>query len=39
MGFLPDSLDNQHSDYGLFEEFYELMEGTAREGVKLDDLA
>lgn len=39
MGFLPDNLDNQHIDYGLFEEFYELMEGTAREGVKLDDLA
>ena len=39
MGFLQENVTPEHPDYALFEEIWELMEGTAREGVKVDDLA
>ena len=39
MGFLPEKVTPEHPDYALFEEIWELMEGTAREGVRVEDLA
>ena len=38
MGFLPENVTPERPDYKLFEELWELLEGTAREGVKADDL-
>ena len=39
MGFLQESVTEEKPDYKLFEELWELLEGTAREGVRKDDLA
>mmetsp|Transcript_33776 Transcript_33776/g.41745 ORF Transcript_33776/g.41745 Transcript_33776/m.41745 type:complete len:82 (+) Transcript_33776:1160-1405(+) len=39
MGFLPENVTPKHPDYKLFEEVWELMEGTANEGVKVQDLS
>ena len=39
MGFLPDNITDEFPDYKLFEELWELMEGTERDGVMEENLA
>ena len=39
MGFLPDNITDEFPDYKLFEELWELMEGTERDGVMQQNLA
>jgi len=38
LGFLNENVTPQCPDFKLFQELWDLMEGTAREGVKQDDL-
>lgn len=39
MGFLTETVTEEHTDYKLYEELWDLMDGTTREGIKKDDLA
>ena len=39
MGFLTETVTEEHPDYKLYEELWDLMDGTTREGIKKNDLA
>jgi hypothetical protein len=39
MGFLPENVTPQRADFKLFEDLYNIMDGPARNGVKIDDIA
>ena len=39
MGFLQDRATQEHPDYKLFKDFWDLLEGDTRGGIKVSDLA
>ena len=39
MGFLPENLTPEHADFKLFEELWNMMDGTARKGINIDDIS
>jgi len=39
VGFLSESVRPDHADYKLLQQLWEVMDGTAREGVNVVDLA
>ena len=39
MGFLSNNVSEDHPDYNLFQEFWDVLEGSEREGIKAENLA
>lgn len=39
MGFLSNNVSEDHPDYNLFQELWDILEGSEREGIKAENLA